>query len=199
MRSFLCLTCGEVYDEFVENDKYVQGNSCGALVYICPKMNCGGDVIEIDDFLISVIKNLNNYGFHTMACCSGHSQDSCVQLGNDVNTYILFERELMGYEIPIDILEEIEKTLPNGYLIDYDSFGAVERFTIRKNVNCKSESECIRAIGSNCAELLEWTENELPILLSKLFPYGLDDYPIWVDADEDFIGETYDEDSDLSE
>lgn len=198
MRSFLCLTCGEVYDEFVENEKYIQGNSCGALLYVCPKMNCGGTVVEIDDFLISVIRNLNNYGFNTMACCSGHSQDSCSQLGNDVNTYIMFERVIMGYFIPTEILNEIKETLPKGYDLDSDSYGNIERFTITKNVNCKSESDCIRIIGNNCAELLEWTENQLPILMEKLFPEGLDELPLWVDSESEFIGEAYAEDSDFS-
>ena len=67
MRTFLCLSCGEIFSEVVENKDYIMGNSYGSLAYLCPKIDCSGNVIEIDDFMISSIRNLNHLGFE-MTC-----------------------------------------------------------------------------------------------------------------------------------
>ena len=167
MRSFLCLNCGEVYNESVENKDGIVGNALGVYAYMCPKMNCNGHVIEIDDFLLSVIRNLNKMGFSTLSCCSGHSYDSLVQNSNHVRTYILFERACRGLPLDDEMLGEIEAGLPEGFELSTDNVDAMDRFIISRSLSLNSESECIRAIGMNCADLLEWTENVLPLFIEK--------------------------------
>lgn len=196
MRTFLCLSCGEVYSEIVENKEYIMGNSYGALAYLCPKVNCTGNVIEIDDFLISVIKNLNNYGFETLACCSGHSQDSLVQLSNHVNTYILLKQEILGEEIDDFMIEELAHSLPNGFEIETDFYEGFSRFTISKSVDCENEGDCMCAIALNCSDLLKWSGSDLLHLIEKWI--HLNKIPDILCLEEEFIGETESEDSDNS-
>lgn len=194
MRTFLCLSCGEVYSEIVENKDYVMGNSYGSLAYLCPKIDCTGNVIEIDDFLISVIKKLNFFGFDTLACCSGHSQDSSVRLTNSVRTYILFRREIYDDFIDNEMIADLESSLPNGFEIEVDEYENMSRFTISKSVECENEAECICAIGSNCAELLTWTENVLPHIIEKWI--HLEKVCDFIGIDDEFVGETESEDFD---
>lgn len=194
MRTFLCLSCGEIFSEVVENKDYIMGNSYGSLAYLCPKIDCSGNVIEIDDFMISSIRNLNHLGFETLACCSGHSQDSCVRHRHSVRTYILFRRDIFDDFIDDEMIEDIELSLPKGYEIEVDNYENMARFTISKTVQCKSEAECLSAIGLNCSELLTWTENELSRLVEKWI--HLEKICDWIGIDEEFIGETESEDFD---
>lgn len=187
MRSFLCLSCGEVFSEVVENKDYVMGNSYGALAYLCPKINCSGNVIEIDDFLISVIRNLNNHGFNTLACCSGHTQDTMVQLGNSAHTYILFERNIMGEFIDDSMIGDLISSLPKGFKIETDNYDDMLRFIISKDVTCKNEGDAMCKIAKNCADLLKWTEGALLHILEKWVL--LEKIPDILSLEEGFIGE----------
>lgn len=196
MRTFLCLSCGEVYSEIVENKDYIMGNSYGSLAYLCPKIDCTGNVIEIDDFLISVIKKLNFFGFDTLACCSGHSQDSSVRLANSVRTYILFRREIYDDFIDDEMIADLEGSLPKGFEIEVDDYENMSRFTISKSVECENEVGCICAIGSNCSELLTWTENVLPHIIEKWI--HLEKVCDFIGIDDEFVGETESEDFDIS-
>ena len=212
MRTFLCLSCGEVFNESVAHEDNILEIMDGGIAYTCPKINCNSPVVEVDDFLVSVIRNLNEKGFFTIACCSGHSQDSLSVLDFSPRTYILLENEIFGEEIPNYVLEELAETLPDGFELN-KSFYRGNRFTIERTVDCDSESECIMAIAENCALLLDWTENELEDFMCKYFPDG-EEYPLWNEEDEveddieeyeddgedysvSFEGEVDDEDSDF--
>ena len=196
MRTFLCLSCGEVYEEVVENKEYVLGNSYGSNMYPCPKVNCCGIVIEIDEFLVSSIRNLSNLGFNTLACCSGHSHDDSVKYSNDVRTYILFDRSLEGDYISDEELELIRNSLPEGFIIETDSYDEMDRFTISKTCDCENESESFIKIGSNCSELLKWIEEVLPEIVRNFYE-GVNKFDILNKSNEsEFIGELESEDSD---
>lgn len=57
--AYVCMECYEVY--------YVN------LGY-CPKVTChGSEVVEIDDLMMPIIVKLNQKGYCTDYCCSGHS------------------------------------------------------------------------------------------------------------------------------
>lgn len=60
----ICKSCRDVFDRemLVKNHE-------------CPKLNCRGKLIEIDDALIPIIKNLWSNGIETKSCCSGHPTD----------------------------------------------------------------------------------------------------------------------------
>ena len=66
---YLCLECGEIYDSdwlFKRiRSEYIQ----------CPKTNCVGTLFEVDELLLPTIKILNEKGYSTKFCCSGHAKD----------------------------------------------------------------------------------------------------------------------------
>lgn len=122
-----CLECGEVYDVGSSFDK--SGN-----IEFCPKASCYGEIIEVDDLMLPTIKILNEKGYYTRYCCSGHY----TQNGGD-NCYIMFEDEVKF------------SSLPKGF--KYDK-GAIKN-TIRRNF--KSEDyELFKEINLCANELLEW-------------------------------------------
>lgn len=81
MSKMLCLGCGEIYDK--EMIKELYGDR------YCPKMECRGVVplIEIDELMIYPIKIINEKGWSTKGCCSGHLYNSYV------SAYIYFDEE----------------------------------------------------------------------------------------------------------
>ena len=56
--AYLCMNCYEIYDR--------------DLGY-CPKVNCHQDIVEIDELMLPTIILLNQKGYMTDFCCSGHS------------------------------------------------------------------------------------------------------------------------------
>jgi hypothetical protein len=55
---FLCNECWETYDR---NHDY------------CPKKSCDGEIFEVDDDIVPIIVALNEKGYITEYCCSGHT------------------------------------------------------------------------------------------------------------------------------
>jgi hypothetical protein len=102
---YICMECYEEYDIEALNgslrDEY------GDINYLCPKKNCNEfAVVEIDDMILPIIRKLNQKGYITRYCCSGHSYDleSC-------NTYIGFiDEDCVPQALPKGF--ELEK--PNG-------------------------------------------------------------------------------------
>lgn len=82
---YLCLNCGEVYDFSNLNI-----NELSEYVW-CPKTNCCGTLIEIDELLIPTVKILNGKGYTTKYCCSGH------YTGQHPRSYIMFSE---GIDVP---------------------------------------------------------------------------------------------------
>lgn len=84
----VCLTCYETYDtRFLHkpNDYY---EVC------CPKLNCDGDVVELDELIAPTIILLNLKGYYTKYCCSGHWYDDCL------SPYIYFHEDFLPGSIP---------------------------------------------------------------------------------------------------
>lgn len=134
MAKFLCLDCFDVYDSEMLNDKFFD-------VYegMCPKSNCNGRTICLDELMIPAITVLNKKGYSTKFCCSGHYP------GYN-QTYIMFEEYV---EIP---------SLPNGFRFD----NCEDNVVIRSNEPF-SES-CLRDFYKICdhiKSLTKWAE-ELP-------------------------------------
>lgn len=57
---YLCFDCYEVYDEPQRYD-------------VCPKSYCSGSVQFIDELMLPIIVELNQKGYCTEYCCSGHA------------------------------------------------------------------------------------------------------------------------------
>lgn len=84
---YVCLSCWEVYDKSVEKMVIdVKTDRGTEPVIFCPKLSCNvGEVVEIDELYIPVIRLLNEKGYMTKYCCSGHAY------GRIPDTYIVFQ------------------------------------------------------------------------------------------------------------
>jgi hypothetical protein len=94
--AYVCLECGEIYTERMER---------------CPKASCYGEVAEVDELMIPTIIKLNDKGYITDYCCSGHFYDKCS------TPYIMFS-ECMFDTFSEKELVELFKDLPEPWYID---------------------------------------------------------------------------------
>ena len=126
---YLCLNCFEVYSNEYRYDRRDYN--------FCPKLGCDGEVVEIDELMIPVIKTLNEKGYCTEYCCSGHYGDGYT------NTYIKFSEWV-----------ELPKELPDGFV--YEERGNV----IRKNYvdNLHPNQKYIEILNTT-KDLIEWADN----------------------------------------
>ena len=126
---YLCLNCFEVYSNEYRYDRRDYN--------FCPKLGCDGEVVEIDELMIPVIKTLNEKGYCTEYCCSGHYGDGYT------NTYIKFSEWV-----------ELPEELPDGFV--YEERGNV----IRKNyVDNLHPNEKYIEILNTTKDLIEWADN----------------------------------------
>lgn len=154
MVRYLCLDCGEVYDETLLSNSRINEDEL-----YCPKAFCLGQVVEVDDFLVSVIRNLSSMGFETLACCSGHINDNLYLTGKTIQTYILFKRELDGVHISNYFLKMLQDTLPDGFKMTISD----EDFIIEKckDMSNMHEQDVFIELAKSCGDLLVWTEEKL--------------------------------------
>ena len=126
---YLCLNCFEVYSNEYRYDRRDYN--------FCPKLGCDGEVVEIDELMIPVIKTLNEKGCCTEYCCSGHYGDGYT------NTYIKFSEWV-----------ELPEELPDGFV--YEERGNV----IRKNYvdNLHPNQKYIEILNTT-KDLIEWADN----------------------------------------
>ena len=107
MNRYLCLKCGEVYNESFQPPPKSKN-------YIfCPKSSCIGKVVEVDELMIPTIKELNSKGYKTAFCCSGH----------------LFEPASDCY-IKFESIEDVPSTLPSGWIKGEDSVIRVKLYLL---------------------------------------------------------------------
>ena len=128
--AYVCLECGEIYNEKMGH---------------CPKGSCYGEVAKVDELMIPTIIKLNDKGYMTNHCYSGHFYDK------HVSPHILFS------ELIFDIFSEGElkklfENLPEPWYIDeramekgyfyiearmLDGMNDVERFKYITDLNIK--------------------------------------------------------------
>lgn len=133
----MCLNCFKVYTS-------TRRTPCG---------NCGSKLVKIDELYIVIIKILNQKGYTTTYCCSGHIYEKLPQ------SYILFGE---GIKLPF---------IPEGYVIDYEAHTILESFKdiieIRRDFYLKSyenEVELQKDILKSALVVLEWSQL-LPIYI----------------------------------
>ena len=95
---YLCLDCREVYDS-----SHLNINGIFDEIW-CPKTNCHGILFEIDELLIPTIKVLNEKGYITKFCCSGH------YTGQHPKSYITFEDDIDIPYVPNGFTKQVYST-----------------------------------------------------------------------------------------
>ena len=131
----MCLTCFKVYAS-------TRRGPCG---------NCSRNLVKIDELYVVIIKILNQKGYTTTYCCSGHTYAKLPQ------SYILFGE---GIKLP---------SLPDGYVIDYEAHTIFESskdiMEIRRDfylTSYENEIELQKDILKSALVVLEWAIS-LPI------------------------------------
>lgn len=102
---YLCLNCLEVYNTPFEH---------------CPKANCDGRIVEIDELILPAIIEFNRKGYITEFCCSGHIHNPYPYVKFD--TEIFKEMSEEQYEIFVRLMPESWEFLSiSGYDIRYNN------------------------------------------------------------------------------
>lgn len=147
----ICTTCKTVFEKDFPNSRnnlfnsnfrepfraIYDDNRCNE----CPLRNCHGTIIEIDENLFEVYKILNEKGYPTIACCSGHVIKDY--------TYINFQGNLSF------------SSLPNGFIEKHRKFSneTYPQTIIVKNYDNKLSSiELQKQLWSTAQDILNWAE-----------------------------------------
>ena len=114
--AYMCMGCYEIYN--------------GDLG-MCPKASCEGEVVEIDELMVPAIRLLNEKGYMTEFCCSGHVYD------DGCTAYVCLD-QLMSEIFEDEDIEQMKKILPETWEIEIDSF---DRLNFRHVLNKDYEHE----------------------------------------------------------
>lgn len=121
---------------------------------ICPKAGCEGSVVEIDELMVPTIKLLNEKGYMTEYCCSGHVY------GNGGSAYICLT-ELMTEVLDAEDKHQMRYILPKSWNMEGDTFNRIY-FSHMLKYN-GTESEKYKDIMKANMEFYEFVE-KLPVL-----------------------------------
>lgn len=139
---YLCLKCFNTYSDFVGN-----GRDIFSIKYddnkewiSCPNTKCVGQIIEVDELMLPIIKILNQKGYYTKFCCSGHSYNEVSQC------YIMFEKDI-----------ELSNA-PNGYFFEKFTSGINKDCIIIEKIFEGSEYKIFKDINKNANQLLMWVK-----------------------------------------
>jgi hypothetical protein len=136
--AYLCMGCYEVYDRDLGR---------------CPKRDCDAQVVEIDELMLPTIKILNEKGYITDFCCSGHIYD------NGGGAYILFD-ELLTEFLEEKEINYLKNNLPKGWTFEIES---LDRICFRYRVNNNNVLATYEEIFQANLSMLRFVE-ELPVL-----------------------------------
>ena len=124
-----CLDCGRIFKNDILLGEY---NSC-------PILECNGEVVDIDDNILETILLLNQKGYPTKFCCSGHTW------GGD--PYILFED---------GITERTFESLPNDFITDPSP---TDGLVIRKSISGTGKTDKLIALSEASIDLIKWADS----------------------------------------
>ena len=131
----VCLSCWEVFDREV-----LRSGMSGEMW--CPKRSCNQEVADIDECLIPAIRALNEKGYYTVSCCSGHFWDND-RIGC-TNQYVLFQESVKESDLG---------KLPDGFATETNDTGML---TIRRRFQNNEPSGLHMEILKSSVILTEW-------------------------------------------
>jgi len=143
---YICLSC---YNEYYKDGLNLNKND--DYNYKCPSYKCGDmNVVEIDDLIMPIIKELNIKGYITRYCCSGHYYE------DNTNTYISFD------------VNTVPEIIPKGFVLEDEEFYKDNNWTFLNNMICIRKwykdieyGSIHKEIIQTHLDLLEWVK-ELP-------------------------------------
>lgn len=130
MSTYICNSCYEVYD----------GHCVDTDLAMCPKKNCTGNIVEIDELLIPTIIMLNRKGYVTEYCCSGHYYEDYP------NCYITFYADMAP----------VTAGLPRGFKVEYSGSENQPTLTIRRTFRRRQERALFTDILNTAIRLYDW-------------------------------------------
>ena len=136
----MCLSCWDVFDREV-----LRSGMSGEMW--CPKRSCNQEVADIDECLIPAIRALNEKGYYTVSCCSGHFWGNG-QAGW-TNQYVRFQESVKENDLG---------KLPDGFSMDINDNG---NLTIRREFQNDDLLGLHMEILKSSVSLTEWAR-ELP-------------------------------------
>ena len=91
-----CLKCNQIYRNSINEIKPIPYtmNEEAKSWRMCPKNDCCGDIIEVDELMLPIIIELNKKGYETDNCCQGHYYDDIP------HCYIRFAKDFVFDTIP---------------------------------------------------------------------------------------------------
>jgi len=141
----LCLNCYELFDEKCLDFDYNRDYNW------CPKLDCGGDLIQVDELFVPIIIELNKKGYMTHYCCSGHIHEGHC---GGISSYIWFYPDN-------NVKDIIKNNLPKNYKFDYGNDGGVD---INRIFNSKlPKDKLLQEVCKNAIEMIKWAK-KLPKL-----------------------------------
>lgn len=97
---YYCNECGNLF-----NPAYIKQEKVDGIVYVgCPVCFQYNELIELDDWIAPIIRDLNSLGYPTRSSCMGHYMDS---INGCNNNFIMFD--LLPIEKKENIIHAIDK------------------------------------------------------------------------------------------
>jgi hypothetical protein len=145
---YVCLECWQVFDY-----RIVPGLGEGGC---CPVKGCFGEIIDLDENFIPVIRLLNEKGYETRFCCSGHVWDDVPET---IHAYIAFQDYVKK--------EELEP-LPKGWKFNEPEEGPIIRAEYRASDPVRIQLAILDGVKAVAKWALGLKIKDLELLASEL-------------------------------
>lgn len=143
---YVCLTCLTEYDEIYRSiyESSIQSYRYEGIP--CLIKDCPGEVVELDEFIAPAVMNLNEKGYRTRYCCSGH----IIANRSPHDFYVSFE-DFVEFRS-----EDINK-LPVGFVVNQNEKGIIIRY--RPEMVAENTIEKMEGVVQCNKVFYQWTEN----------------------------------------
>lgn len=142
--------CMECYEEYASGSITTYKNGR----VICPKVECAGDVVEIDEFIAPAVIGLNKKGYITKYSCAGHSKFRNIHFYVAICGHVTLNDVPNGFSVEHTSLLTDYDTPENVTVIRFEGDDNIDEYKY-KNM---SLSERMIAILEINIKFLNWVE-----------------------------------------
>ena len=103
LKYFYCEECNKIHRANVRENIFYTDKRLSCNIHYLYKCDCGEPAVEIDAYMVNIIKLLNENGMKTIYCCEGHLETN----GDYSPAYITFDSSITK-----EFVENILKTYP---------------------------------------------------------------------------------------